>query len=223
MRPLILLILLGLLFAPASMSLAGSQDQGFGVDSDETMVFGNARVVSTTSGQIFVEIDQSLPRSAVEPDGNVDLVFRFIPRKRRPEYRGISFELERAMVLYSSKRLTLMTSDGNILAHFSLDRRPSSASESNVPVYEDPARDLSGTIRIYRGAQLSRHFGSDLPGPGDIRLMDEFEPEGGCNAGGPGATSCSYTCAGGGTCSVTCGSGYYACCNGCNDCKCVRA
>jgi hypothetical protein len=228
-RRLFLMLIPILMLGPQVLSYENDKGTGLGTRGDQLRLVGNVKVRSTPSGHVTVAIDGSIS-SSLQPDGLTDFTWHFVPKKNRPEYHTISMDQQNVTILFTSRRLTVMSGD-NVLLNLSLEKAPK--GEIANPYYTDRRRDLLGTVRIQRGISLVRY-------PGDSELAERLwkcgedgglcganvaantfhslEEASGCPSGGAGSTGCSID----GCCSVDCGAGYYACCHCLDGCHCIK-
>ena len=239
-RYCLLIAALAFLFNPLKFITSADQSRWFDSDGDEVSMFGNVRVRGTPSGHITVAVDKALAFGEVQPDGVWDVVFHFAPKKTKPQYRDIVFDLENATLVSTGRRLTVLSSDRQIVLNLSLERE--ARTYDWTPYYDDRSRDLPNTVRIGHGQALGQYQStmksadklwscgaedgtcSIVKKVGRIRTADEGDPDppADCPAGGPGATECGIQCGGGQGCSVSCGPGTYACCHCTNGCHCIK-
>lgn len=236
LRFLFLMLVLALLIAPLKLTGSADQLRGFGADRHEFAIYGNVKIRGTPSGHVTVAVDKSLPFRGVEGDGVWDTVFHFAPKKSKPAYQDINLDLENATLIFTGRRLTVLSTERRILLNLSLERN--SEIINVVPYYDDRSRDLPETARIDKGLALGQYQGtmedvkslwlcgteggtcSVLGKNGDLRPMDNFAIE--CPSGGTGSTECGIDCGAGQGCNVSCGPGYHACCHCTNGCHCIR-
>jgi hypothetical protein len=228
-RKLSLISMLAMLIVlPASSFSFGGQNKGFATAQDMMYVMGNASIRSAANGNIVVIVDEAHDGAS---DGVPDLIFRFAPKKKSPEYQNTSLDIQNVRVHFSASRVAIVSQEGRVVVSLSLEKV--AKDDPEFYLYGDRSKDIAGAIRIARGLGLKRQTpkraedGSLLP----INVDEDFisrgirtqnDPGGGaCSSGGSGATSCSISCTGGTGCSVSCSSGLTACCNCPHDCGCI--
>jgi hypothetical protein len=189
------------------------------------MLLGNISVRSARNGNIVLIVDNGV---AAPPDGAPDLIIRFAPKKIRPEYENLFFDLEGARLFFNDRQTAVIGSDGYTWVSLTLERVRS--SDPGFGLYGAAGADLPQTVRLSRGYALQRQTTNRLDdgslplidlekpiavrGQKGMRIQDdefELEQQHSCDAGGRGSTSCSYSC-GSQSGSTTCSSGFYGCC-----------
>ncbi len=224
---LILMLAALILLAASSFSLGG-QDKGFATAQDMMYVMGNASIRSAANGNIVVIVDEAHDGAS---DGVPDLIFRYAPKKKSPEYQNLSLDVQNVRVHFSGRRLAVVSEEGRVVVSLSMEKV--SKDDPEFYLYGDRSKGMPGAVRVARGLGLKRQTprraedGSLLP----VNIDEDFisrgmrtqnEPGGGaCQSGGSGATSCGISCGNGQGCNVSCGSGLTACCNCPHDCGCT--
>lgn len=233
-RSLFLLLIPVLMIVPQVWSHANNRDARLGTKGDQMRLIGNVKVRSTTSGHVTVAVDGSVS-SLAHVDGLTDFTWHFVPKKNRPEYHNIAMDLEAVTVLFTSRRVTVMSGD-NVLLNLSLEKAPK--GEMDNPYYIDRRRDVADTTRIHKGIALVRTVGDSeqaeglwkcgeeggrcgvkMPSSGPSANDDWDLIAGGCPSGGQGSSGCSIS----NCCSVDCNAGYYACCHCTDGCRCIKS
>lgn len=235
LRLVFVMLLLAILIAPFGFTGKADQLRGIDPDSDEVSVFGNVKISGTTSGHVTVSVDRSVPFRGIEADGVPDITFHFVPRKNKPEFQNIAFDLEGATVAFTDNEMTVISSDRYIILNLSLKKR---SEKKNIFSFDDSP----DVVRIRGGIAFGQYKGTGANVEGLWLCGDEGGtcavlkkgdsltaydgdplPEGPCPSGGQGATSCGINCGAGQGCNVSCGSGTYACCHCTNGCHCVSS
>lgn len=215
-----------LLVTPALHKLSASGATRGNQATGDVMLLGTVSVRGAQNGNIVLIVDTAV---AAPPDGSPDLIIRFAPKKPRAEFENLAFDLEGARIIFDDRRVVLIDSDGH--TRVSLTLEPVRRSDPGFGIYGDIGGDVPQTVRIARGYALQRQTVNRLADgtlpPVNIeqiiavrgskrsfKIMDDefdLEQQHSCDAGGRGATACSYSC-GSQSCSTTCGAGLYACC-----------
>lgn len=145
-----------LLFAMliTSFGFAGNADQAFETDpdSEEISIYGNVRISGTPSGHVTVSVDRSVPFRGIKADGVPEITFHFVPRKNKPDYQNIAFDLEGATVSFTNNKLTVISADRHIVLNLSLKKK---AENKSIFSFDDSPE----IVRIRGGIAFGRYKG----------------------------------------------------------------
>lgn len=199
------------------------------VAADPATVIGDVRVRTDGQGRLLVLVDEW--QDWTPPDGIADRAFLF--QSETPIADRIDERLPMAGVVFRQTSLYITTPGGGFVLDLAVGADSSTrretgrrivlhdglALQSRIPGTELPVLDPAALEGVTIVAQA---------GSGSVETMAEN-----CDGGGPGASTCEYSCnmsvqpvTKTDQCGVTCREGYYACC-GCNalynaTCKCVK-
>lgn len=223
------ILIVAFLFLPSLVFASAVQQP-----ADYFLIRGSALIKSVDPYTIRIAV-HNFGLSGADPAGTVDHIFNFWSRTAVPE---IDFATELAGIEFNGEQLTILSADHERQYVFDV--------ESEQPLDRDRGEDPGRRMRrsmpagftgyVFHGFGLNHQMGAAvnafklvLGAPHTLGCdgceeggIDSGSPSAGttCAAGGPGATSCSYT-SGPNSCSASCGVGFYACCNASNNCRCV--
>lgn len=226
---LTIVLVLALLGTSIVLSRSNPSSTNWILNPQDQIILGNVSVRTALNGNIVVIVDQSVTETATLPDGVPDLVFRYAPLERLAE--DVQIDLQHVQVVYSARRLLVVSLNGEVLVNLSLDIvRARDRVDTTRQEFEHSKLSTSASIiHVSRGYGLRREIPQRLDDGviPPINLEVNFiiktrknapstEDEGAptCTAGGKGSSSCSIVgCSGTPTgCTTACSSGY-ACCN----------
>lgn len=208
-RLLLLTLALGLALTPPATAQ---------LDHAEVLV-GSVEIQVFSGHGIGVTVDE------VPQDGIAEAVFVLQANALIPP--ELPAHMRTARVTFEGERLLIVSLEESFAAGLFLYEVDASDVEQRLRGHLGQRhRGATPRVFLHGGHGLSRHKGrfplpiETWPPAEDSGALqteafgDATTQSAGCDAGGPGSTSCSVSC--GGTnhgCSVTCASGYYACCD----------
>ena len=152
MRKLSLISMLAMLIVLSAPSFSfGKQNKGFATAQDMMYVVGNASIRSAANGNIVVIVDEAHDGAS---DGVPDLIFRFAPKKKSPEYQNLSLDVQNVRVHFSASRMAIVSQEGRVVVSLSVEKV--AKNDPEFYLYGDRSKDMPGAIRIARGLGLKR-------------------------------------------------------------------